>query len=220
MAEVMSPLPMIGMCMRGLFFTSPISVQSASPVYICARVRPWMANAAMPQSCNCSARSTMILWSASQPSRVFTVTGIFTASTTVRVISSIFGIFCNIPAPAPFPATFFTGHPKLMSSMSGRASSTIRAAPTMASVSLPYICMATGRSSSQIVSFCVVLLTERISASLETNSVYTISAPNFLHIRRKAGSVTSSIGAKKIGCSPKSIWLIFICCLLNYAVYD
>ena len=53
------------------------------------------------------------------------------------VISSILGMFCNMPAPAPFPATFFTGQPKLISSMSGRASSTIRAAPTIASVSLP-----------------------------------------------------------------------------------
>ena len=32
-----------------------------------ARVRPWMVRAAMPQSCNCSARSTMILLLASQP---------------------------------------------------------------------------------------------------------------------------------------------------------
>ena len=50
------------------------------------------------------------------------------------------------------------------------------------------------------------------------NSVYTISAPNFLHIRRKAGSVTSSIGARKIGYLPRSIFLIFIvvCLSLGY----
>ena len=39
-AVVTSPFPIIGMCIRGLFLTSPIRVQSASPVYICARVRP------------------------------------------------------------------------------------------------------------------------------------------------------------------------------------
>ncbi len=144
--------------MRGFFFTSPISVQSASPVYIWARVRPWMVRAAMPQSCNCSARSTMILLLASQPRRVFTVTGIFTASTTARVISSISGMFCSIPAPAPLPATRFTGQPKLMSSVSGCACSTMRAASTMVAVSFPYICMATGRSSSLMFSFCWVLL--------------------------------------------------------------
>ena len=160
----------------------------------------------MPQSCSCSARSTIILLLASQPRRVFTVTGIFTASTTERVISSILGMFCNIPAPAPLPATRFTGHPKLMSRISGCACSTIRAASTIVSVSLPYICMATGRSSSLIFSFCSVLLTERISASLDTNSVYTMSAPKFLHIRRKAGSVTSSIGASNTGYLPRSIF--------------
>ena len=200
----------MGICIRGFFFTSPISVQSASPVYICARVRPCMVSAAMPQSCNCSASSTIILLFASQPRRVFTVTGIFTASTTARVISSILGIFCNIPAPAPLPATRFTGQPKLISRISGRASSTMRAASTMVSVSLPYICMATGRSSSLIFSFCSVLLTERIRASADTNSVYTMSAPNFLHINRNAGSVTSSIGAKNMGRSPKSMWPIFM----------
>ncbi len=200
----------MGICILGLFFTSPISVQSASPVYICARVRPCIVNAAMPQSCNCSANSTITLLFASHPKRVFTVTGIFTASTTARVISSILGIFCSIPAPAPFPATLFTGQPKLISRMSGCACSTILAASTIVSVSFPYIWMATGRSASLILSFCAVLLTARISASLDTNSVYTMSAPNFLHIRRKAGSVTSSIGASKIGLFPKSIWAIFI----------
>ena len=123
--DVMSPLPMMGMCMRGLRFTSPMSVQSASPVYICERVRPCMVRALMPQSCSCSASSTMMRWSWSHPRRVFTVTGVLgTASTTVRVISSMRGIFCSIPAPAPLPATRLTGQPKLMSSMSGRACST------------------------------------------------------------------------------------------------
>jgi len=35
-------------------------------------------------------------------------------------------------------------------------------------------------------------------------------APNFLHINRNAGSVTSSIGAKNMGRSPKSMWPIFM----------
>ena len=187
-----------------------INVQSGSPVFILARVLLLRVRAAMPQSCNCSARSTMILLLASQPRRVFTVTGIFTASTTARVISSISGMFCSIPAPAPLPATRFTGQPKLMSSVSGCACSTMRAASTMVAVSRPYICMATGRSSSLMFSFCWVLPTERIKASAETNSVYTMSAPKCLHIRRKAGSVTSSIGARNTGRGPRSISLIFI----------
>ena len=43
----------------------------------------------------------------------------------------------SIPAPAPFPATFFTGQPKLISITSGFACSTILAASTMSSVVLP-----------------------------------------------------------------------------------
>ena len=165
----------------------------------------------MPQSCNCSANVTIILCSASHPRRVLTVTGIFTASTTARVISSISGMFCNMPAPAPLPATRFTGQPKLRSSTSGRACSTMRAASTIVAVSRPYIWIATGRSSLAIFNFCSVLLTERINASADTNSVYTMSAPKRLHIRRNAGSVTSSMGASITGRSPKSMFRIFIC---------
>ena len=134
---VMSPFPIMGIRILGFFLTSPIRVQSASPVYICARVRPWMVRASIPQSCNCSASSTIILCSASHPRRVFTVTGIFTASTTARVISSILGTFCSMPEPAPFPATRFTGQPKFRSNISGLACSTMRAASTMVSVSFP-----------------------------------------------------------------------------------
>ena len=91
----------------------------------------------MPQSCSASARSVMTRFSLFHPNRVFTVTGVFTAFTTSRVISSSSGMFCNIPAPAPLPATFFTGHPKFMSITSGRACSTMRAASTIDSTSRP-----------------------------------------------------------------------------------
>ena len=128
---------MMGIWMRGLRFTSPMSVQSASPVYIWERVRPWMVSAWMPQSCSCSASVVMMSCSWFQPSRVFAVTGSFTACTTLLVISSIFGIFCSMPAPAPLPATFFTGQPKFRSIRSGPACSTIFAASTMASTSRP-----------------------------------------------------------------------------------
>ena len=129
---------MMGILMRGFRFTSPISVQSASPVYIWARVRPWMVRAWTPQSCSRSAKSTMILWLSSHPRRVFTVTGTSTASTTARVISNILGMFCNMPAPAPLPATFLTGQPKFRSSTSGCArSTTMRAASAIGPGSFP-----------------------------------------------------------------------------------
>ena len=162
---------MMGMCMRGLRLTSPIRRQSASPLYICARVRPWMVSALIPQSCNCSASSVMISCSLSQPNLVLTVTGILTASTTRRVISSISGTFCNKPAPAPFPATRFTGQPKLRSNISGcDVSSTIFAASAIASGKRPYICMATGRSASLTANLSKERRTLRTRASEATNS--------------------------------------------------
>ena len=126
----------------------------------------------------------------------------------------------SLPLPIGERAVIFgAGQPKFRSKMSGRACSTILAASTIVAVSRPYICMATGRSSSLMFSFCSVLLTERISASADTNSVYTMSAPKRLHISRKAGSVTSSIGARSTGRSPKSMLAIFIfCCVLGAKV--
>ena len=38
---------------------------------------------------------------------------------TLLAISNISGTFCSKPAPAPLPAIFLTGHPKLMSMISG-----------------------------------------------------------------------------------------------------
>ena len=134
---VMSPLPMIGMCMRGFSFTLPMSVQSAEPVYIWARVRPWMVRAWMPTSWRASASSTMILLSLSQPRRVFTVTGIFTALTISLTMRSMTSGQRSIPLPAPLPATRLTGQPKFRSSTSGPAASAMRAASTMGSTSRP-----------------------------------------------------------------------------------
>ena len=134
---VMSPLPITGILSRGLDFTAAIISQSAVPLYNCERVRPCTVIACMPQSCSCSARSTIIFDSWSHPSRVFTVTGMSMASTTARVISSILGMSRSIPAPAPFPATFFTGQPKFMSMISGLAWRAIWAASTIGPTSRP-----------------------------------------------------------------------------------
>ena len=97
--------------MRWLFFTSPIKVQSASPLYIWCRVRPCMLNAEIPMSCKRSATSTIFLVLSSHPKRVFTVTGNPTASTISFVMATILGMSCSRADPAPLHATFFTGHP-------------------------------------------------------------------------------------------------------------
>ena len=57
---------------------------------------------------------------------------------TLLMISIILGISFNKPAPPPFPATFFTGHPKFKSIISGLALSAILAASVIDSTSLPY----------------------------------------------------------------------------------
>ena len=107
----MSPLPKMGIRMRGLAFTFPIRVQSASPLYSWARVRPWMLRAWMPMSCRRSATSSMLRLASSQPRRVFTVTGSFTAFTTASVRRTILSTSSSRQAPAPLLTTFFTGQP-------------------------------------------------------------------------------------------------------------
>ena len=141
------------MCIRGFSFIFPIKLQSASPLYIWQRVLPCTVRAAIPTSCSLSASSTMIFEFSSQPRRVLTVTGNFTASTTDLVISTILSGKRIIPLPAPLPAILFTGQPKFISIISGpappailEASSAIFAASTIASGICPYICIPIGFS--------------------------------------------------------------------------
>ena len=65
------------------------------------------------------------------------VTAVRTACTIRRVISTISGTSRIMPDPAPRPAIFFTGQPKLMSMMSGPAASAMRAASTIGSIRWP-----------------------------------------------------------------------------------
>ena len=143
-----SPFPKTGMCILGLFFTSAMGRQSASPLYICARVRPWMEIAAQPTSWSRSATSMILMESWSQPRRVLTVTGKLVCLTMAWVNSTILGMSFNIPAPAPLQTTFFTGQPKLMSIISGFVASTISTERNMESKLAPKIWIPTGRSFS------------------------------------------------------------------------
>ena len=123
--ELTSPFPKMGMCILGLFLTEAIWLQSASPLYIWARVRPWMEIALQPTSCKRSATSTIFMEFSSQPKRVFTVIGRLVCFAMASVKLTIKSISFNIPAPAPLQTTFFTGQPKLMSIISGFDCSTI-----------------------------------------------------------------------------------------------
>ena len=86
----------------------------------------------------------MILELSSQPRRVFTVTGVLTASTTAFVMATSLSGSRIMPLPAPRPAIFDTGQPQLMSIVSApcppassAARSAIRAASTIDSGMCP-----------------------------------------------------------------------------------
>ena len=74
-------------------------------------MRPWMLKAWMPTSWSRSATSMMFLVASFHPSRVFTVTGSFTAFTTLSVRRTILSTSCNRQAPAPLFTTLCTGQP-------------------------------------------------------------------------------------------------------------
>ncbi len=142
----MSPLPNIGILIRGLSFTLPIRVQSASPLYIWALVLPWILSALIPISCSLSLTSKIFKLFSSQPKRVLIVTGNEVAFTTAAVNLTIKSTSFKIPAPAPLQTTFLTGQPKFISNKSGFVASTILAEISKASSSPPKIWMPIGCS--------------------------------------------------------------------------
>ncbi len=164
--------------MRGLFFTAAIRLQSASPLYNCARVLPWMVSALMPMSCNLSATSSIFLLLSSQPNLVFTVTGRLVERTTASVRRTIRSTSLRTAAPAPLQTTFFTGQPKLMSTRSGCTGihNLLRSWP----LPLHHHRRSGYRKvflNSEKSSFCLLLMASRINPSLEMNSLYMRSAP-------------------------------------------
>ena len=83
------------------------------------------------------ATSTMRIDPASQPSRVFTVTGRWVADCTRDTTSLMRGRSRSRPAPAPRRATLLTQQPQLMSMRSGPAAVAISAAFSIDSSEAP-----------------------------------------------------------------------------------
>ena len=83
----------------------------------------------------------------SVPRRIFTDTGSGVAVATASTIRAAWSGSSSSEAPAPVFVTFLTGQPKLMSTMSAPAASTIRAASPIATGSEPKIWIASGCSS-------------------------------------------------------------------------
>ena len=154
--EKTSPLAMTGMCTE--CFTSRMVFQSASPPYICTRVRPCTATALTPACSSSCASSTALMLPLSQPRRIFTVTGTLTARMTASAMRAAFSGSRISALPSPFFTTLPTGQPMLISKMSApEISMAICAASAMQTSSLPKICAANGCSPGNGRSSCAVL---------------------------------------------------------------
>ena len=118
------------------------------PVYICRAERGWSVSACAPAATRRGPTSRHASEPSSSPRRIFTVTGTSTAPATAATIRSARSGSSRSVAPAPVFVTLRTGQPKLMSTMSAPAASTIRAASAIIAGSEPKIWTASGRSSA------------------------------------------------------------------------
>ena len=124
-----------------------MSEWSAVPVYICRAERGWSVSDAAPASTSRGPSSRHVRDPSSTPRRIFTLTGTSTASATAATMRHAWPPSSSRLAPAPVFVTFFTGQPKLMSTRSAPAASTMRAASAIAAGSEPKIWIASGCSS-------------------------------------------------------------------------
>ncbi len=205
-----SPLPNTGMLTP--LATRAMNSQSETPEYDCAAVRPCTATAAAPASSIRLASSGALSSFASQPARILTVTGIFTAFAIARTtLAACSGSRIRLQ-PALCFAIFGTGQPMLTSTMSAPMPSTICAAAAIFSGSPPKIWIETGRSSSVYSAYSSVRSIPRTSPSELTISVTTRPhPPSRLTRRRKAVSVIPAMGASA-NAGDRSMEPIFIWC--------
>ena len=139
-ALAMSPLPITGTATAA--FTAAMMFTSTVPgAYICSRVRPWTTMAAAPAAAQAFAVSTAVTCSASQPARIFTVTGLpplfFTTASTTRPQRSGSS---SRRLPAPEEVILGAGQPMLMSMKSNWYFRMRPAASPMVSGSAPNSC--------------------------------------------------------------------------------
>ena len=117
-------------------------------MYICFAERGWSVSEAAPASTSCGPISRQVRDPFARPRRIFTETGSEIAFATDSTIAHARAGSSRQCAPAPVFVTLRTGQPKLMSTMSAPASSTIRAASAITPGSEPKICTASGCSSA------------------------------------------------------------------------
>ena len=127
--------------------SSAVSEWSAVPVYICCAERGWSVSVAAPASTSCGPTSRHVREPSRRPRRIFTLTGTSTAFATASTIAAARAGSSSRVAPAPVFVTLRTGQPKLMSTRSAPAASTMRAASAIVRGSEPKIWIASGCSS-------------------------------------------------------------------------
>ncbi len=143
--SVMSPEATTGMPTRET--SSAVSVWSAVPVYICWAERGCSVSEATPAASSMGPSVRAERDPLRTPRRIFTVTGTSTASTTAVTSAQARAWSSSALAPAPVFVTLRTGQPKLMSTMSAPAATTMCAASAIGPGSEPKICTASGCSS-------------------------------------------------------------------------
>src|SRR5580704_690212 len=192
-----SPLPKTGTPTVSL--TRAISAQSAVPSYFWQRVRPCTVTAETPASSRARASSGALIVEASQPRRIFTVTGTLTASTIAATTRAVALTSRASAAPLPRLTTLETGQPRLTSTSMAPRSTHTWAASAMTAGSQPTSCAATGATASGKSRRCRAASVLRTTASAATISVDTRPAPNSLHSSRQGASVIPTIGATSTG---------------------
>ena len=194
-----SPLTMTGIETASL--TLRTNAQSALPLYIWLRVRPWTVTILTPRSSAIRASSGALRSAWSQPIRIFTVTGTSTAFT-VASMSLVASPTSFINAePASWPTTLRTGQPKLISMMSAPLPCCSLAASAMLWGSQPTSCIDTGSSIGSHAAFWTDWRVSRMAASLAIISVTLRPEPYFRTSLRNGRSVTPVIGARITGVS-------------------
>ncbi len=144
--EVMSPEAITGTSTSET--SSAVRACSALPVYICSAERGWRVSVSAPTSTSFGPTSRHVREPSRRPRRIFTLTGTSTAAATDSTIAHARAGSSSSVAPAPVFVTLRTGQPKLMSTRSAPAASTIRAASAIARGSEPKIWIARGCSSA------------------------------------------------------------------------
>ena len=138
-----------------------------------------------------------LLWS--QPMRILSVTGIETARTVASRMRPASRSSRISEEPAWPLTTFFTGQPKLMSTMAAPRSSFSLAASAITSGSQPASWTDIGNSSGSVCAMRRVCRFSRIIAWLAIISDTTRPHPDFLTSRRNGRSVTPDMGARITG---------------------